>query len=174
MASLSEILELSRGARRRRGLPAVVLMLIAFGVGGGATIALTETGLADWMLGSSRASSAIAQRAFPVCAGSVRSTCVVDGDTFWLEGVKYRVADYNTPEIGQPQCPTEAALGRKATSRFAQLLSEGPFEMRRIDRDEDQYGRKLRIVERNGKSVGEILVAEGLAHQWRGRREGWC
>ena len=32
----------------------------------------------------------------------------------------------------------------------------------------------LRIVERDGASIGQLLVAEGLAHEWRGRRESWC
>jgi hypothetical protein len=122
MASLSEILELSRGRRQRRRLPFLVLALIAFGVGGAATTALNKTGIADWMLSRASAPSLIAQRSFPVCAGTVRITCVVDGDTFWLDEVKYRVADINTPEIGQPQCAREATLGREATSRFAQLL----------------------------------------------------
>lgn len=177
MANRRDFLSLPSG-RRRSAAPQVLLwMLMAFGVGGAATMVLSDTGLADWILASSsrvESASAHAQRSFPVCAGSVRMSCVVDGDTFWLDGVKYRVADINTPEIGQPQCAAEAALGRAATSRFAQLLSEGPFDLRSIERDEDQYGRKLRIVERNGQSLGQTLVREGLAHEWRGRREGWC
>lgn len=82
MASLSEILELSRGQGRRRGLPFAVLVIIAFGVGGVATTALTRSGIADWMLSQAYAPQLVAQRSFPVCAGSVRTTCVVDGDTF--------------------------------------------------------------------------------------------
>lgn len=35
---------------------------------------------------------------FDLCAGE-RLTCVVDGDTFWLEGRKIRVADIDTPEV---------------------------------------------------------------------------
>jgi endonuclease YncB( thermonuclease family) len=53
-------------------------------------------------------------------------------------------------------------------------LSAGPFQLQPIDRDEDVYGRKLRIVERGGHSLGDTLVAEGLAHSWRGHRESWC
>ena len=41
-------------------------------------------------------------------------------------------------------------------------------------RDQDRYGRKLRIVTRGGESLGEMLVAEGLAREWTGRREPWC
>jgi len=39
---------------------------------------------------------------FAIC-GTVRRTCVVDGDTFWLDGNKIRIADIDTPEISQPR-----------------------------------------------------------------------
>lgn len=105
----------------------------------------------------------------------VWKTCVVDGDTFWLEGEKIRIADIDTPEIGQPKCDAEYQLGIKATYRLRDLLNEGPFELRSIGgRDQDQYGRKLRIVMRNGRSLGDQLVSEGLARTWAGRREPWC
>ncbi|UYO01345.1 MAG: thermonuclease family protein [Devosia sp.] len=152
------------------------MLLVAFGIGGVAAIGLRDTGFATRLLDAPQAVSTapVYSRSFPVCAGSVRVTCVVDGDTFWLDGVKYRIADINTPEVGQPSCAAEASLGRRATSRLAELLGAGPFSLAHIDRDEDQYGRKLRLVERDGRSIGPILVAEGLAHEWRGRRESWC
>ena len=117
---------------------------------------------------------AVSVQQFPICAGSKRVTCVVDGDTFWLQGTKIRIADIDTPEISKPGCDQEAALGRQATLRMGDLLSAGPFELAPADRDEDVYGRKLRIVMRDGASIGDILVAEGLAHQWRGHQEEWC
>ncbi|MNL82842.1 hypothetical protein D3C87_2103280 [compost metagenome] len=76
--------------------------------------------------------------------------------------------------MSSPQCAQEAALGRRATERLTQLLNAGPFTLARIDRDEDQYGRKLRIVRRDGQSVGMALVAEGLAEEWQGYRGSWC
>lgn len=107
--------------------------------------------------------------------GLVRRTCVVDGDTFWLHGQKIRMADIDTPEVSQPQCAAEKALGNRATDRLIVLLNQGPFEMTPIrDRDEDQYGRKLRVILRAGRSLGDQLVAEGLARTWTGRREPWC
>lgn len=111
---------------------------------------------------------------FPLCSGSVRVTCVVDGDTFWLEGIKYRVADIDTPEVSSPGCAAEGALGRRATQRFAELLNAGPFVLGDYERDEDRYGRKLRIVLRDGQSLGMMLVAEGLAHRWGGQEREWC
>ena len=35
-------------------------------------------------------------------------------------------------------------------------------------RNEDRYGRKLRVVVRNGRSLGDWLVSEGLARTWGG------
>jgi len=42
------------------------------------------------------------------------------------------------------------------------------------NRDRDKYGRELRTVERRGQSLGAVLVAEGLAEVWKGRRSEWC
>jgi endonuclease YncB( thermonuclease family) len=100
---------------------------------------------------------------------------IVDGDTFWVGGDKIRIADIDTPETHPPRCAHEAELGERATRRLAALLAEGPFDLQPIGgRDTDQYGRKLRIVTRGGRSLGDQLVAEGLARTWTGRREPWC
>lgn len=107
--------------------------------------------------------------------GRLRHNCVVDGDTVWLNGVKIRIADIDTPEISQPKCRLERQLGEKATNRLVELLNEGPFEVTAVgSRDEDNYGRKLRVLSRNGQSLGAKLVQEGLAHNWGGERLPWC
>src|SRR3546814_19974769 len=56
------------------------------------------------------------------------------------------------------------------------LLGAGPFELRPggDGRDEDRYGRKLRIVTRDGQSLGAMLVAAGLAREWTGWRRPRC
>lgn len=98
---------------------------------------------------------------------------VIDGDTFDHGGERIRIADIDTPELSS-DCGAEARLARKARGRLQTLLAAGPFELRRLGRDQDRYGRKLRIVLLNGRSVGDMLVAEGLARTWSGRREPWC
>jgi endonuclease YncB( thermonuclease family) len=112
--------------------------------------------------------------AFRLCAEQRRVNCVVDGDTIWHRGVKIRLADIDTPEVFSPQCVSEAALGRQATERLLELVNAGPFEVVQRERDADRYGRKLRILERDGRSLGDILVAEGLARRWDGARRSWC
>lgn len=112
---------------------------------------------------------------FGNCESDNRTTCVVDGDTLWIDGVKIRIADVDTPEVSEPKCASELALGRRATSRLIDLLNQGPFELHAWQgRDEDRYGRKLRVLIRNGKSIGDMLVSEGLARTWVGRRQPWC
>ena len=100
--------------------------------------------------------------------------CVVDGDTFWFEGEKYRIADIDTPETHPPRCAEEAVLGKAATKRLQRWLNEGAFTLESIDRDTDHYGRKLRVVTRSGTSVGDALVGEGRARRWEGHRRPWC
>ena len=139
---------------------------------------LEGSGLSDWLLGTHErtvpAESQLYSGQFGLCSGSVRVTCIVDGDTFWLDGTKIRIADINTPEVSSPQCSEEAALGRRATERLREMLNAGPFSLVRDGRDEDQFGRKLRVAMRDGQSLGGQLVAEGLAHEWQGYRRSWC
>ena len=112
---------------------------------------------------------------FKVCTGPVPRTCVVDGDTIWLEGEKIRIADIDTPEIGEAKCQSEHDRGILARDRLAGLLNEGKFDViPGGGRNEDQYGRKLRVLTRDGHSLGNVLVSEGLARTWSGQREPWC
>ncbi|WP_234029458.1 thermonuclease family protein [Erythrobacter sp. THAF29] len=151
---------------KRRGLALLVAGGLLVGILGGIL------GI-YWPFGSAIA-EARTKHSFAVC-GMVRRTCVIDGDTIWLEGVKIRIADIDTPEISQPRCDIEYDLGIRARDRLVVLLNQGEFSAVPIgNRDEDQYGRKLRVLMRDGRSIGDQLVAERLARTWSGRREPWC
>lgn len=123
---------------------------------------------------SSMAAQVNRNPAFGFCHVGGGQNCVVDGDTFWVEGVKVRIMDIDAPETHPPRCAYEADLGDRATNRLRELLNNGPFELESGGGDEDRYGRKLRIVTRNGESLGGILVKEGLAREWTGSRQPWC
>ena len=120
------------------------------------------------------AAALLAAAAFALCAPGPRTTCVVDGDTFWLNGEKVRIADINAPETHGAACASEAARGQAATRRLIALLNAGPFQLTTEGRERDRYGRLLRTVLRGGRSLGGQLVAEGLAEPWQGRRGNWC
>ena len=145
-------------------------MLVGGGLLAGAVGGLIEI---NWPA-STASAQARGAHSFAVC-GTIRQTCVVDGDTIWLEGVKIRIADIDTPEITSPKCDAEYEKGIRARDRLVMLLNEGGFQLRPIgNRDEDQYGRKLRVIMRSGRSLGDQLVSENLARTWTGRRESWC
>lgn len=120
------------------------------------------------------ASAFLLAATFSLCTSAPRVTCVVDGDTFWLNGAKIRIADINTPETHRAKCAAEHERGEMAALRLVALLNRGPFRLLAGDRDRDRYGRFLRIVIRDGHSLGDSLVAEGLAERWSGRRGDWC
>ena len=116
-----------------------------------------------------------AQPVYERCGTGPRLNCIVDGDTLWSQGVKIRIADIDTPEISKPRCAAEKALGERATVRLMDLVNAAPFDMLAWhSRDEDRYGRKLRVLVRNGRSLGDVLVSEGLARTWTGKRQPWC
>lgn len=118
--------------------------------------------------------SAPVTASFGFCHTGGGTNCVVDGDTFYLGGQKIRIADIDAPETHDYGCASELARGERATRRLQDLLNSGAVRLASIDRDTDVYGRKLRIVEVDGTSVGETLVDEGLARWYGSGRRAWC
>ena len=168
--------------RRRLFRPSdIVIALAVFGVFAGTKLtdrlpAISDLPFADRLSqpAPSGPLTGSIDRRFSICSSSSRFDCVVDGDTLWIAGEKVRIADINTPELSTPECAAERDLAIRARDRLHALVNAGPIEIRAADRDEDRYGRKLRTLHRDGRSLGDALVAEGLAHRWQGRREGWC
>ncbi len=142
--------------------------------GGATTAALSAPLAAHFSRGEATVAADALSARFGFCHSGGGSNCVVDGDTFWFAGDKYRIADIDTPETHPARCAEEAALGDAATGRLRKWLNAGTFSLESAGRDADRYGRKLRIVTRGGTSVGSVLVAEGLARPWEGRRRPWC
>lgn len=112
--------------------------------------------------------------AFFYC-GIKQDNCVIDGGNFVYHGAKIRLADIYVPATKEAKCDRERNLGGDAKEALRVLLNAGAFELAAWKPiDEDQHGRKLRIVVRNGKSIGDLLVARGYARPWTGQRESWC
>jgi micrococcal nuclease len=111
---------------------------------------------------------------FGFCHSGGGFNCVVDGDTLYYQASKIRIADIDTPETHDAQCSAEQARGDAATQRLIALVNAGPFSLQSVDRDTDRYGRKLRVLTRNGESLGGVLVDEGLARWYEGGRRSWC
>ncbi len=112
--------------------------------------------------------------AFPVCGEAPSRGCVIDGDTFVLDGKAIRIAGIVVPEAGDPKCPREIELADRSRQRLKQILSSGPIELVADTDDRDIYGRKQRTVLRDGQPVGATLIAEGLARPAGSGATDWC
>ncbi|EDQ34317.2 Micrococcal nuclease (thermonuclease)-like protein [Hoeflea phototrophica DFL-43] len=109
--------------------------------------------------------------AMELCSGPNRVTCVVDGDTVWIEGEKIRLEGIDAPEP-RGRCYEELIAAAKATERLRILLTENQFTIKRSG--QDRYGRTLAKIMIGDRSAGEIMMSEGLVRKWRGKRESWC
>ena len=100
---------------------------------------------------------------------------VWDGDSIRLgltsEAEAVRIFNIDAPEI-EGQCAYESDLAQQSKHRLAELLAGQRVEIHR--QGTDRYGRTLAAVTVNGVDAGDVLVSEGLARTWSGRREPWC
>ena len=106
-----------------------------------------------------------------LCGPGPRVTCVVDGDTFWFAGEKFRLEGVDAPEVTEA-CVEARILAVKSAGRLAALLSAGEPSIAR--NGADRYRRTLARISVAGADVGETLIAEGLAVAWTGRKAAWC
>jgi endonuclease YncB( thermonuclease family) len=100
---------------------------------------------------------------------------VWDGDSFRLghagKAEVIRIFNIDAPEI-EGQCAFESDLAQQAKRRLAELMDGRQISVQR--QGVDRYGRTLAAISVNGIDAGDVLVGEGLARTWSGRREAWC
>ncbi len=107
-----------------------------------------------------------------VC-GWTRRTCLVDGDTGWQDGRKWRLAGIDAPELGNAECGRERELAQKSLDRLTTLMARG-YRIVWSGKD-DRYGRALvDVTLADGRDAGSVLRAEGLAQPWPNSGNVWC
>jgi endonuclease YncB( thermonuclease family) len=116
---------------------------------------------------------------------------VVDGDTIEALGKRIRLSGFDAPELGgHAHCGLERMLAARATSRLRQLIrTGGNLDLKLIPCScrpgtegtmACNYGRACGVLTVEDEDVGDILLAENLAHPLMcGRyscpkREPWC
>lgn len=111
---------------------------------------------------------------FFLCGSAKQDDCVVSADRFILHGEKIRLVGIEVPDIKKPHCEAERIKASDAELRVRAFLDSGPFELQTWQGNDAQIdGHKLRAVTRNGRSLADILVNEGLAKR-PGASKGWC
>ncbi|WP_128292026.1 thermonuclease family protein [Afifella aestuarii] len=140
---------------------------------------LIAPGIVLWrtILSDVAISSAAAGEMLPICTGGNRAarkvTCVVDGDTGWEAGVKWRAIDVDTPEIGHAACIRERQLGERARDRLRELMSDG-YTIEWVH-ERGNFGRELATVRlSDGRDAGQVLIEEGLSQRWPNEGNVWC
>ena len=103
---------------------------------------------------------------------AIRLTCLSDGDSIVLNRTRVRLQDIDAPEL-HGRCEYETRLAIRARGRLLALLNEAPFTLV-TEGKRDRYGRVLASLRSHGRDLGGVLVAEGLARKWDGRRRSWC
>jgi micrococcal nuclease len=111
------------------------------------------------------------------CSGGNRAarqvTCVVDGDTIWIKGVKMRLEAIDAPEVSHPECAREKMLGDKAANRLINLMNGG-YSIRDTHK-KGKFGRELvYVILSDGRDAGTVLRKEGLAQPWPNSGNVWC
>lgn len=138
------------------------------------------------LLLSLAASTSFAQKQKPGVLYDVEITRVKDGDTVafrapWLpdplpKELAVRVFGVDTPEKGhRAQCPQEDARGQAATKFTTQVVTQAQ-KRQVLLMDWDKFGgRVLGDIVLDGKSLRQMLIANGYAREYYGEaKQSWC
>ena len=108
----------------------------------------------------------------------------VDGDTIKCDGVNMRdmgdgapfVSGYDTPEIQHHKCPAELVLAHAAKKKMSELLKTPGIEVYDSGQVDARWHRPLVwVILGDGRSVGSVLIKDGLAKVWTPEYRGeWC
>ena len=158
-------------ARRKRGRVVKSVLLIGLLALAGA---LLDPGILA-PIGPTAARPERINATFGRCGQDQRLACVVDGDTIRLGQRRVRLIGIDAPEVVGAQCAAERALGERAADRLLALVNQSEFDLvgHRFH-NRDSHGRDLRLMLRNGVSIGAQLTDEGLAQRYYGFKRDWC
>ena len=112
---------------------------------------------------------------FYFCGTSGLDNCVASGDSFWFRKGRIVLADVVAPATENAKCQQERDKGFAAKVRLRDLLNAGSFEFSELKgQNVPATGPAMRVVTRDGRSLGAILVSEGLARPRFGKQQAWC
>ena len=115
------------------------------------------------------------QGKFFLCGTAKQDDCVVTADRFVFHGHKIRLVGIEVPDIKKPRCEAERIKASDAKLRVRAFLDSGQFELVTWQGNSSMVdGHQLRDVTRNGRSLADVLVNEGLAKRPGAGRSGWC
>ncbi|WP_257539127.1 nuclease [Sphingobium sp. CFD-1] len=159
--------------KRQSGFPLTALILALLG-GAAAILAIGPQLL--WSQPESKhggnLGGIVINSTFNACSGAARAAaCVVSPREFSYGNTTYHLSDIRTPDGEFPACDVEAQLAGKATRTFIGILNGGAFESLPDPTDSNPTAR---ILMRDGVSIGQIMIAKGVAQPWAPQPYNWC
>ena len=119
--------------------------------------------------------------AAPAGAEAPQPITVIDADTVEQTGIRYRLIDFDAPEIHRAQCAAEREAGIRAAAHLIDLLRErrGNLAVEVNGRGRpmrDKFGRGLARLTIGGVAWSQIAIAAGHAVAWdcKGKQPSWC
>lgn len=102
-----------------------------------------------------------------ICSGGDREarkvTCLVDGDTGWERGVKWRLKGVDTPEYAaHAECSEEPEQAAQATIRMLELMNDG-YKIEWLNQKGSARRDLVRVRLSDGRDAGQVLIDEGFA-----------
>ena len=102
-----------------------------------------------------------------------------DGDTCYVtykgKNDKVRILGLDTPEISNPKCEQEYALGIDARNFVNNLISEGVSVKFKTEYNRDFFGRILSYIIVDGENISKKMVSNGLGVIYdRSNKKDWC
>ena len=169
--------------RRRSNVPIILGAIAVAVIGFAATMIFL-----NWQSRPAvRETEVVILRPEPRLSGPIE---VIDGDTVRHQGSTYRLVGFDTPERGdKARCDYERDHAEAATRRLRGLISDKKARLERVSCGCQpgqegtklcNYGRWCGSLSIDGKDVGRILIAEGLAHPYVcsgtscPKRRPWC
>ena len=102
-----------------------------------------------------------------------------DGDTCYItykgKNDKVRLLGLDTPEISNPKCEQEYALGIDARNFVNNLISEGVSIEFKTEYNRDFFGRILSYIIVDGENVSKKMVSNRLGVIYdKSNKKDWC
>lgn len=142
------------------------------------TVGKVKWHLRNWMWSAKRVTRLLHEKLTGALPGvTVAGLRVVDGDTLDdpATGARYRLANIDCPETDdRAGCYRERIKGEQAKGAAEMIVASAKrIELRPTGRI-DVYGRTVAHVRIDDRDFGELMIKQGFARRWDGKRETWC